>query len=47
MGLGFLRNGPNRICEHVKMVDHLRGVEALCEVIDPVAFDPEGGRLRA
>ena len=47
MGLGFLRNGPNRIGEHVKMVDHLRGVEALCEVIDPVAFDPEGGRLRA
>jgi sarcosine oxidase subunit alpha len=47
MGLGFLRNGPNRIGEHVKMVDHLRGVEAVCEVIDPVAFDPEGGRLRA
>jgi len=29
------------------MVDHLRGVEALCEVIHPIAFDPEGGRLRA
>ena len=47
MGLGFLRNGPNRVGERVKMVDHLRGVEAVCEVIDPVAFDPEGGRLRA
>ena len=47
MGLAFLRNGPNRIGELVKMVDHLRGVEAVCEVIDPVAFDPVGGRLRA
>jgi len=47
LAMGFLKNGPNRIGDHVKMVDHLRGVEALCEVIHPIAFDPEGGRLRA
>ena len=46
LGLAFLKNGPERIGETVKMVDHMRGVETLCEVIDPVVFDPEGGRLR-
>jgi len=25
----------------------LRGIEAMCEVIPPIAFDPEGGRMRA
>ena len=44
--LGFLRNGRARHGETVKLVDHLRGVTALCEVTEPVAFDPEGGRLR-
>ena len=46
VALGFLRRGPERIGEVVKMVDHLRGVETLCEVVDPVFFDPEGGRAR-
>jgi len=46
VALGFLRRGPERIGEVVKMVDHLRGVETLCEVVDPVFFDPEGGRVR-
>jgi len=46
IALGFLRRGPERKGEVVKMVDHLRGVETLCEVVDPVFFDPEGGRLR-
>jgi sarcosine oxidase subunit alpha len=45
-GLAFLRNGRARHGETVRMVDHLRGVETLCEVTDPVAFDPEGGRMR-
>jgi len=30
----------------VRMVDHLDGVETLCEVTDPVVFDAEGGRMR-
>lgn len=46
IALGFLRNGPARIGEVVKAVDHLRGVETLCEVVAPVFFDPEGGRAR-
>jgi sarcosine oxidase subunit alpha len=46
LGLGFLRNGRSRHGERVRMVDHLRKVETLCEVCDPVFFDPEGGRMR-
>ena len=46
LGLGFLRGGRARLGDQVRMVDHLRGSETLCEVIDPVQFDPEGGRLR-
>ncbi len=46
LGLGFLVNGRARHGETVKHVDHLRGVETLCEVCDPVFFDPEGGRTR-
>jgi sarcosine oxidase subunit alpha len=46
LGLGFLRNGRARHGERLRLVDHLRGVEARVEVTDPVAFDPEGGRMR-
>ncbi|MEM1065810.1 MAG: sarcosine oxidase subunit alpha family protein [Pseudomonadota bacterium] len=46
LGLGFLRAGPARIGERVRMVDHLRGAEVMCEVAPPVFFDPEGGRVR-
>ncbi|MCU4653189.1 sarcosine oxidase subunit alpha family protein [Roseibacterium sp. SDUM158016] len=46
LGLGFLLNGRARIGETVRMVDHLRKAETLCEVCDPVFFDPEGGRAR-
>ena len=46
LGLGFLKNGRARHGEQIKMVDHLRGIETLCEVCDPVFFDPEGGRAR-
>ncbi len=45
LGLGFLADGPERYGEIVKMVDHLRGVTTLCEVVNPVFFDPEGGRV--
>ncbi|MCC1491725.1 sarcosine oxidase subunit alpha family protein [Cognatishimia sp. F0-27] len=44
--LGFLTNGRARHGERIKMVDHMRGITTLCEVTDPVAFDPEGGRVR-
>lgn len=46
IGLAFLKNGPERIGEHIRMVDHMRGLDAVCEVVNPVFFDPEGGRLR-
>jgi sarcosine oxidase subunit alpha len=46
LGLGFLLNGRARMGETVRMVDHLRRAETLCEVCDPVFLDPEGGRAR-
>jgi heterotetrameric sarcosine oxidase alpha subunit len=46
LAMGFLKNGRARIGERIRMVEHLKGVQTLCEVIDPVQFDPEGGRVR-
>jgi len=46
LGLGFLKNGPERHGETIRMVDHLRGIETFCEVCHPVFFDPEGGKVR-
>jgi heterotetrameric sarcosine oxidase alpha subunit len=46
LGLAFLKQGRARHGEVVRMVDHLRGIEALCEVCDPVFFDKDGGRAR-
>ncbi len=46
LALAFVRNGPSRIGEQLKLVDHLRGVETLVEICSPVFFDPEGGRAR-
>ncbi|WP_300517745.1 sarcosine oxidase subunit alpha family protein [Aliiroseovarius sp.] len=46
LGLGFLKNGRARHGETVRLVDHVRNVEAVCEVCGPVFFDPEGGRVR-
>lgn len=46
VGLAFLKDGPNRVGETVRMVDHMRGLDTECEVVNPVFFDPEGGRAR-
>jgi len=46
LGLGFLKNGRARHGEMVRLVDHLRGVDLLCEVADPVFHDREGVKLR-
>jgi sarcosine oxidase subunit alpha len=46
IGLGFLKDGPNRMGEVVKMVDHVRKVETTVEVCSPVFLDPEGQKLR-
>jgi sarcosine oxidase subunit alpha len=47
LGLGFLKDGRARIGERVRLVDHLRGIDVLCEVCNPVFHDPEGEKLRA
>ena len=46
IALGFLKRGPERYGEKIRLVDHMRGIETECEVVNPVFFDPEGGRLR-
>ncbi len=46
LALGFLQDGRARHGERVRLVDHLRKIETVCEVTHPVAFDPEGGRAR-
>ncbi len=47
LGLGFLKNGRARHGERIRLVDHLRGIDLLCEVTDPVFHDKEGVKLRA
>lgn len=46
IGLGFLKNGRARHGERIRMVDHLRDLDVICEVGDPVVCDPTGGRTR-
>jgi sarcosine oxidase subunit alpha len=46
IGLGFLRHGPECEGHEIEMVDHLRKVKTRVEVVNPVFFDPEGGRAR-
>ena len=47
LGLGFLKDGRARHGERVRLVDHLRGLDVLCEVCNPVFHDPKGEKLRA
>lgn len=47
LGLGFLKDGRARLGEKVRLVDHLRGIDVICEVSNPVFHDPEGEKLRA
>ena len=46
LALGFVRGGRERLGQTLRMIDHMRGIEAICEVTDPVAYDPDGGRMR-
>jgi glycine cleavage system aminomethyltransferase T len=46
LGLAFLQNGRARHGEMVRLVDHMRGIDLLCEVSDPVFYDSEGAVLR-
>lgn len=47
LALGFLANGRARHGETIRLIDHLRGHDVLCDVTDPVFHDKEGGKLRA
>jgi len=46
VGLGFLANGPKRTGEIVRACDPVRNEELLLEVVAPVFYDPDGGKLR-
>ena len=46
IALGFLTRGAGRIGDEVRLVDHMRGIDTLCEVVEPVFLDPEGERSR-
>jgi len=46
IGLGFVRRGMAREGEVIRMVDHLRGLEADVEICHPVFLDREGERVR-
>ncbi len=46
IGLGFVKGGPARMGEVIRLVDGLRKVETAVEICAPVFVDPEGERLR-
>ncbi len=46
IALGFVRGGPERLGDRLRMVDHMRQIETVVEVCDPVVFDPKGERTR-
>ncbi|MCB1407913.1 MAG: sarcosine oxidase subunit alpha, partial [Rhodobacteraceae bacterium] len=46
LGLGFLKNGRARHGDVVRMIDGLRGHKVSVKVVDPVFYDPDGGRMR-
>jgi sarcosine oxidase subunit alpha len=45
MGLGLLKNGPQRIGERIRAVDPVRNGDIEVEICSPVFVDPEGARL--
>ena len=46
LALGFLAGGRARHGEEIAVIDGLRGVRRTARVVDPVFFDPGGGRMR-
>ena len=47
LAMAFLENGRARHGESIRLIDHLRDIDVICEVADPVFFDKEGAKLRA
>ncbi|MBW4707751.1 sarcosine oxidase subunit alpha family protein [Roseobacter sp. YSTF-M11] len=46
IGLAFVRGGPERLGDVMRVVDHLRDIETDVEICAPVFVDPDGGRTR-
>jgi sarcosine oxidase subunit alpha len=46
IALALLSHGPKRLGEIVRACDPLRDEESLVEVVSPVFYDPDGGKLR-
>ncbi|MEM7197552.1 MAG: glycine cleavage T C-terminal barrel domain-containing protein, partial [Pseudomonadota bacterium] len=46
IGLGFVKNGRERMGEIVVLHDPLRGADVLCEICSPIFIDPQGERMR-
>jgi len=46
IGLGFLKNGKNRMDETIQAKDFMRNNHVDVKVVSPHFFDPDGGRLR-
>ena len=47
IALGFLKNGPERMGERMRLVSPLTGVETEVEIVSAHFIDPEGERLHA
>ena len=47
LGMAFLKDGRARHGQRIRLVDHMRKTDVMCEVTDPVFLDPEGAKLRA
>jgi len=47
IGLGFLKNGPDRIGQSVRALDPVRSEEVDVEICHPAFVDPKGERLHA
>lgn len=47
IGLGFLKNGADRMGERMRAVNPLQGQDVEVEITSPVFIDPDGERLRA
>jgi sarcosine oxidase subunit alpha len=45
IGLGFLKNGPARIGQHVRAYDPVRNGDIEVEICHPAFIDPRGERL--
>ncbi len=46
IGLGFVKDGSERLGEKMRLVSPLTGVEADVEIVSAHFVDPEGERLR-